>query len=76
MRRRDSGKNREGNRAEEEVGGGEGKGKGDFVRWLNVFNAVVSGEVLAGTEIPGCGGRGRLYTYRYSVPTRMTPALR
>ena len=23
-----------------------------------------------------CGGRGRLYTYRYTVTTRMTPALR
>ena len=26
-----------------------------------------------GTEV---GGRGRLYTYRYAVTTRMTPALR
>ena len=24
----------------------------------------------------GGGGRGRLYTYRYTVTTRMTPALR
>ena len=24
----------------------------------------------------GWGGRGRLYTYRYTVTTRMTPALR
>ena len=24
----------------------------------------------------GGGGRRRLYTYRYTVPTRMTPALR
>ena len=24
----------------------------------------------------GVGGRGRLYTYRYTVTTRMTPALR
>ena len=49
---------------------------------------------MAGTEIPGGGGRGRLYptlhchhqndscikmgdyTYRYTVTTRMTPALR
>ena len=28
-----------------------------------------------GGRVGGCG-RGRLYTYRYTVPTRMTPALR
>ena len=25
-------------------------------------------------EVGGGGGRGRLYTYRYTVATRMTPA--
>ena len=30
---------------------------------------------MGGKEYGG-GGRGRLYTYRYSVTTRMTPALR
>ena len=30
-----------------------------------------------GTEVCVCeGGGGRLYTYRYTVTTRMTPALR
>ena len=29
--------------------------------WLNLFNAELSPEVLAGTEIPGGWGRGRLY---------------
>ena len=29
-----------------------------------------------GDYIHGGGGRGRLYTYRYTVTTRMTPALR
>ena len=29
-----------------------------------------------GERVYGGGGRGRLYTYRYTVTTRMTPALR
>ena len=34
------------------------------LRWLNWINRrVVSEEVLAGTEIPGGGGRGRLYLF-------------
>ena len=62
--------------------------------WTCFNSRVVSKEVLTGTEIPGGGGRGRLYlslhchhqndscikmgdcTYRYTVTTRMTPALR
>ena len=47
------------------------------VGWINLFNTeLYSKRVLAGTEIPGGGGRGRLYTLRYTVTTRMTPALR
>ena len=30
-------------------------------------------EIIYLTEIPGGGGRGRLYTYHYTVTTRMTP---
>ena len=29
-----------------------------------------------GMEVGGEGGRGRLYTYHYTVTTRMIPALR
>ena len=32
--------------------------------------------VEVGLEVGGVGGRGRLYTYRYTVTTRMFPVLR
>ena len=42
-----------------------------------VQRRVVFEEVLAGTEIPGgWGGRIYIYTQRYTITTRMTPALR
>ena len=31
---------------------------------------------MRGVGVYGGGGRGRLYTYRYTVATRMTPALK
>ena len=45
---------------------------GWLVGWLV---KPVTEEVLAGTEIPG-GGEEVDYTYRYTVTTRRTPALR
>ena len=43
--------------------------------WLNLINAVVSGEVLERTQIPGNGLKGD-YTYCYTVTARMTPVLK
>ena len=37
---------------------------------------IRDGERGAGGRGYGDGGRGRLYTYRYTVTTRMIPALR
>ena len=47
-------------------------------RLLNLlYLRVVSGEILAGTEVPGgAGGRGRQYLSLYTVTTRMISALR
>ena len=36
-----------------------------------VYRRAVSEEVVAGTEIPGGGGRGRLYQTLYLVTTTM-----
>ena len=50
------------------------------VRFLLTFTETIrlirDGEKrVGGGRVYGGGGRGRLYTYRYTVTTRMTPAL-
>ena len=45
-----------------------------YQQWYAVSHSATRGEGGAGgMEV---GGRGRLYTYRYTVTTRMIPALR
>ena len=43
-------------------------------RWTETIRLIRDGE--KGVEGNGGGGSGRLYTYRYTDITRMTPALR
>ena len=43
---------------------------------LETKRLIRDGEKGGGGWVYGCGERGRLYTYRYTVTTRMTSALR
>ena len=47
-------------------GGGGGSGRWRRCFLVNLFNAEMSPktELVAGTEIPGGGGRGRLYLFK------------